>query len=299
MGNKSKTTTLFGKYLKKINARPAKIEPVTGIKPKAISLLSTTPNRTIYADEFYKIIYVANHQAGLTDVDFKIAVDEIFPNRLRTDLLEEFRNYSPEGLFIKKRTQQQSYIEEKTGIPEGKLSKYFGDREKRALALEIIGIAEGIGMDILEAFKEIYGPISEIETTPLPSTATLNERTNTIYQYIEAYNQSDVSGMVSNMVDSVVFVNIVNNQISMRLGNLIDFTNQATEALSYFSQRQQNILSMTHKGGDTTEITVLFKAVVALDAPIGLKQGDEIKLHGKSIFKFSETGKIVMLTDVS
>lgn len=151
--------TRLGVYLKKIGAKAVKIKELTDVDPKKISLLSTNDKRKIYADEFYKIIYAAHQQTGLGENEFNIAIEEIFPDRIRVNLLEEFDDYSPEGKFFKKYTQQQSEIENKLGIPNAKISKYFGDNQKRALAIEIITFAESIGLNVLQTFKEIYGDI--------------------------------------------------------------------------------------------------------------------------------------------
>lgn len=293
-----KEITLFGKYLKKIKASQSKIADVIGIKSKRISLLSTEETASPYADEFYKIVYIANHQAGLEEESFYEAIDEIFPNLPQIDLLAEFKDLSPEAQLFKKYTQKQGDIEEKLGIAPGKISKYFGNKNKRALAIEIISFAKGMALDILEVFKAVYGKIGEIECNPLPSPAVLNERVNNIYQYIDAYNQSDVLNMITNMADTIVFVNITNNQPTMQSEGIDEFKKQATEAISYFSHRQQTIISMTHRP-NSTEIIVDYKAIAAVDFPNEIKKGDEIKLRGKSIFKFSQEGKIIELRDVS
>ena len=298
MENKERNITLFGKYLKKIKANQSKVADVIGIKSKRISLLSTEETASPYADEFYKIVYVANHQAGLEEESFYEAIDEIFPNPPQVDLLADFKDLSSEAQLFKKYMQKQGDIEEKLGIANGKISKYFGDKNKRALAIEIISFAKGMGLDVLEVFKEVYGKIGEVEDTPLPNPAVLNERTNSIYQYIEAYNQSDLLNMITNMADAIVFVNIANNQPSMHLEGIDEFKKQAIEAISYFSHRQQTIISMTHRQ-NSTEIVIDYKAIAAVDFPNEIKKGDEIKLRGKSIFKFSQEGKIIELTDVS
>lgn len=298
MENKERNITLFGKYLKKIKANQSKVADVIGIKSKRISLLSTEESASPYADEFYKIVYIANHQAGLEEESFYEAIDEIFPNLPQVDLLAEFKDLSSEAQLFKKYMQKQGDIEEKLGIANGKISKYFGDKNKRALAIEIISFAKGMGLDVLEVFKEIYGKIGKIEGTSLPNPAVLNERTNSIYQYIEAYNQSDVLNMITNMADAIVFANIANNQPTMQLEGIDEFKKQAIEAISYFSHRQQTIISMTHRP-NSTEIIIDYKAIAAVDLPNEIKKGDEIKLRGKSIFKFSQEGKIIGLTDVS
>jgi len=296
--DENKKLTRFGTYLKKIGARHSKIAPVIGIKPKAISLLATDNGRTIYAEDFYKIISVANKQAGLTDQAFTTATDEIFPSRRKTDLLEEFKDYSPESLFFKKHTQQQAGLEKKLEIPENKLSKYFGDHKKRIIAIEMICFIEGMGYDLLSAFKEIYGPIGEDESASLPYPEILNERTTKIYQYVKAYNELDVPNMVGQMVDAIIFDNYENNQSTLHLEGIDEFKKQAVDALAYFTERRQKILSLTHKP-NATEITVAYEAIAGMDFPNGIKEGDKIQLSGRSVFEFSPAGKISKLTDYS
>src|SRR5690606_18778390 len=97
---------------------------------------------------------------GLDEDYCNKAIDEFFPDRPADNLLADFKDFSPEGQFFKKYTQKQGDIEEKLGIANGKISKYFGDKRKRALATEIIAFADGMGLDILEVFKEIYGGLN-------------------------------------------------------------------------------------------------------------------------------------------
>lgn len=160
MENKSLKLTLFGQYLKKLGGKPSKIGPLVNINPKNISLLSTNEARIIYGEEFYKIIYAAQKQAKLDDKEFIVAINEIFPTRPKVDLLDEYKDYSAEAKFFKKHTLSQSDIEEKIGIASGKISKYFGDINKRPLAIEIICFIEGLGLDILQTLKSIYGEIN-------------------------------------------------------------------------------------------------------------------------------------------
>lgn len=290
-------TTGIGRYLQTLKSNKARISRLSGISTSRINAISNSEETKPYAEEFYKIIYIATRQAGLGDERFNQAVDEIFPNRKNIDLLAEFRDLSPEGQFFKKYTQKQTDIEQKLGIANGKISKYFGDKSKRALVIEIIEFADGMGLDVLETFKEIYGTIDETENISLPNPTVLNERVDGIYQYIEAYNQLDVPNMIVNMSDTIIFLNMENNKSTMRLEGRDEFKKQAIEAVSYFTHRQQTILSMTHKW-NSTEITVDYRAIAAMDFPNAIKKGDEVKLKVKSIFEFSEDGKIVKLTDI-
>lgn len=164
----SKKRTLIGKYLDKLGIRPSRIGDASGINPKNITLLSTQETRKIYADEFYKIIYTTHLLSDIPEEQFKRAIDEIFPNRTKIDLLAEYKNLPPEAKFFKKYTQTQSEIEKKLVFPSGKISKYNGakDDNRKALAIEIISFSEGMGLDVLKAFKDIYG---EINLDKLPS----------------------------------------------------------------------------------------------------------------------------------
>lgn len=132
----------------------------------------------------------------------------------------------------------------------------------------------------------------------LTSASVLNDRTEKIFQYVEAYNKMDVEDMIANFDDGIIFQNIMNDEKTMELQGIEEFKKQAIEALYYFSERQQSIESITHTHS-STEITINYRAVAAIDFGNGIKKGDEINLQGKSIFEFSADGKIVRLTDIS
>ncbi|WP_343539735.1 nuclear transport factor 2 family protein [Sphingobacterium thalpophilum] len=128
--------------------------------------------------------------------------------------------------------------------------------------------------------------------------AILNDRTNKIFRYVEAYNSMDVGKMTVDFDDQIVFLNLMNGEKTMELQGIEEFKKQAIEALSYFSERKQSIETLTHNI-DPSEISINYWAVAAMDFPNGLKKGDEITLKGKSVFEFSADGKIVKLTDIA
>ncbi|MGJ1237757.1 nuclear transport factor 2 family protein [Sphingobacterium multivorum] len=132
----------------------------------------------------------------------------------------------------------------------------------------------------------------------LMSASVLNERTEKIFRYLDAYNKMDVENMMADFDDGVVFLNVNNGEKSIELEGIEEFKKQAIEALSYFILREQAIESMTHTN-NSTEIVINYRAIAARDFPNGLKKGGEIKLQGKSIFEFSEDGKISRLTDIA
>ncbi len=137
-----------------------------------------------------------------------------------------------------------------------------------------------------------------LERKGLMQPNILNERTTKIFRYVDAYNKMNVKSMITDFGDGIVFLNIMNGERSMELQGIEEFKKQAIEALSYFSEREQVIESITHIYS-STEITIVYRAIAAMDFPNGLKKGDEIKLKGKSVFEFSAEGKIVRLTDIA
>ncbi|WP_286767891.1 MULTISPECIES: nuclear transport factor 2 family protein [Sphingobacterium] len=131
----------------------------------------------------------------------------------------------------------------------------------------------------------------------LTEPSILNNRTEKIFKYVEAYNQMDAKNMIADFSDDIIFKNVVNGEKTMELQGIEEFKKQAIEALSYFSEREQVIESITHNYS-TTDISITYRAIAAMDFPNGLKKGEEISLDGKSIFEFSDDGKIIRLTDI-
>lgn len=138
----------------------------------------------------------------------------------------------------------------------------------------------------------------EEKTQSLINPSVLNDRTTKVFNYVEAYNNMDVPNMIADFSDDIIFQNVMNGEKTMELRGIEEFKRQAIDALSYFSERQQSIESITHNYS-STEITISYRAIAAIDFPNGLKKGDEINLKGKSISEFSEDGKIVRLTDIA
>jgi Uncharacterized conserved protein (DUF2358). len=132
----------------------------------------------------------------------------------------------------------------------------------------------------------------------LPGAPVLNDRTDKIFRYVEAYNKIDVENMIADFADDIIFINVMNGENTMELKGIEEFKKQAIEALSYFTEREQSIETITHTRS-STEIVINYSAISAMDFSNGLKKGDEINIQGKSIFEFSTDGKIVRLTDIS
>lgn len=122
-------------------------------------------------------------------------------------------------------------------------------------------------------------------------------REEIINNYIDGYNQFNVDKMLDNFADDIVFNNIQNGEVNLTLTGIIAFREQAEQAKSYFSERQQSITGIKHFN-DRTEVDIDYRAVLASDWPNGLKKGHELRLSGRSIFEF-KGDKIIKLTDIS
>jgi len=103
--------------------------------------------------------------------------------------------------------------------------------------------------------------------------------------------------MCKNIAEDVVFENINDGNITMSLKGKDAFLEQAMSVLDLFSSRKQTITSILHRN-NISEITIDYEAKVAKDLPNDMKKGQELRLTGKSIFEFSDDGKIVKLKDV-
>lgn len=289
--------TLLGEYLNSLNIVKDKIRDLASIKRPRMNDLNNKETAKPTPEEFYKIIYLAIRSAGLPDNEFGNAIETIFPTRPKGHLLLDFKHLPKEIQFLKKYTLRQNEVEEKIGMSENKISKLANEKTKDLLAVELICFIEGLGENVLDTFKRIYGPIKSVDNS-LPRAPIINARTEKIFHYIHAYNRMEVEGMIADLAPEIVFLNVINNEQTMHLQGIEAFEKQATEALSFFSEREQSIESMTHTRS-STEITINYRAIAAMDFPNGVEKGEEINLIGKSIFEFSADGKISRLTDIS
>jgi hypothetical protein len=133
-----------------------------------------------------------------------------------------------------------------------------------------------------------------MQNTPSP---TMKQRERIINNYVKAYNNFDIDGMLIDLDQSIKFVNISSGEVNMTLNGLSAFKAQAIQAKDLFSIREQTIKSFKHPD-DQSEIEIAYSAVLAIDLPNGLKRGDKLNINGKSTFKFSGD-KIIEITDIS
>lgn len=123
------------------------------------------------------------------------------------------------------------------------------------------------------------------------------ERETLIKEYISAYNAMNVEKMLSPLHSELIFENFSGEEKTHFLVGKKAFKNQALEALGYFSERNQSILNITHQKSNS-EVTISYRATLAIDIPNGPKKGDKLDFEGKSIFEFKEN-KISKIQDFS
>lgn len=123
------------------------------------------------------------------------------------------------------------------------------------------------------------------------------EKRNLVENYIRAYNDFDIKGMLANLHENVVFKNVSNGETTLEITGIDAFRNQAEQAAGFFAEREQRIEKVVFRE-DVCEVDIAYRAKLASDAPNGLKAGDSLTLNGKSIFRFVE-GKISEINDIS
>ncbi len=117
-----------------------------------------------------------------------------------------------------------------------------------------------------------------------------------IDEYIRAYNEFDVDGMLRNVHKDVELKNTTNGEINVHLKGIDILKKQAEQSANLFKKREMIIVEQVING-DTVENTINFKGVIAVDFPDGPKEDELVKLEGKSIFQF-EKGKIILIEDI-
>jgi hypothetical protein len=125
----------------------------------------------------------------------------------------------------------------------------------------------------------------------------MENRERIIADYIKGYNNFDIDRMVKDFDKDMIFENLSNGESTLVLNGVEAFREQATQSTSYFAERMQAVKSLIHLP-DQTEVEIDYFAILAADLPNGMKKGEELKISGKSIFRFSGD-KIIGLIDIS
>lgn len=118
-----------------------------------------------------------------------------------------------------------------------------------------------------------------------------------IDEYLRAYNNFNVENMIKDVHEDIVFRNIANGEVNLELKGKEALKNQAEQAVNLFKKRKMNITEQKCEN-NVVENIIDFTGILAVDIPDGPKEGEIIKLKGKSVFQF-EKGKIILIEDIS
>ncbi|MBC9796950.1 nuclear transport factor 2 family protein [Sinomicrobium weinanense] len=125
----------------------------------------------------------------------------------------------------------------------------------------------------------------------------MTDQEQIVKNYIEAYNNFDIEGMLNDLHPDILFENVSGGKTDLTLRGIFDFEQQARKAIAFFSQRKQAITSI-NKNNNTVTVDINYTGILAQDLPNGMKKGDTITLKGRSIFDFKDR-KITHIRDES
>lgn len=118
-----------------------------------------------------------------------------------------------------------------------------------------------------------------------------------IDQYLQAYNNFNIDGMVKHLHPNVEFKNITGDEVNVYIQGLETLKMQAQDSTKLFKKREMKITKQTING-DVIINKIDFKAVFNIDIPNGPQSGELIKFKNESVFKF-KGDKIISIADIS
>ena len=111
------------------------------------------------------------------------------------------------------------------------------------------------------------------------------EKESVISDYLAAYNNFDVEGMIALVHPKVTFVNIYEDKVNARAEGLEQLRKLANKSKALFSSQHQEAIKFNFIG-DRVKVDIAFEGVLAADLPNGMKAGDTLRFHGSSEFEF-------------
>ncbi|BBB68739.1 hypothetical protein UNDYM_4486 [Undibacterium sp. YM2] len=116
--------------------------------------------------------------------------------------------------------------------------------------------------------------------------------------YLHAYNNFDIEGMLKLLHEEINFHNISGEEVTVSTAGKQEFFKLADMSRNFFSSREQVPLRRDVLDNGNVRLQISFNAVVGMDLPNGLKQGQQLQLQGVSEFAF-EDKLIKSITDIS
>jgi hypothetical protein len=118
-----------------------------------------------------------------------------------------------------------------------------------------------------------------------------------VKNFINAYNSFDVESMITYLHPDIEFNNISNGLENARTKGIKEFRELANSSIKIFKEREQTITSYI-ESGDTVNVEINFRGILAIDLPNGLRFGENLTMKGKSKYVFKDN-LIILLVDES
>ncbi len=125
----------------------------------------------------------------------------------------------------------------------------------------------------------------------------IEEIKDSIYRYIDAYNNFDIDTMMEVLAKDIRFENIAGGEVNGKTSGKAEFEILARQSARLFASRKQMVKKMKVEG-DRAFVEIEFEGVLAQDFPNGLKAGETLALKGTSEFGFTN-GFISSIVDKS
>ncbi len=120
---------------------------------------------------------------------------------------------------------------------------------------------------------------------------------NSIYRYIDAYNNFDIDTMIEVLAKDIRFENVSGGEVNARTSGKAEFEVLARQSARLFASRKQTVKTIKIEG-DRAFVEIEFEGVLAQDLSNGLKAGETLALKGTSEFEFTN-GFISSIVDKS
>jgi ketosteroid isomerase-like protein len=120
---------------------------------------------------------------------------------------------------------------------------------------------------------------------------------NSIYRYIDAYNNFDIDAMIGMLAPDVRFENVSGGEVNAKTSGKAEFEVLAGQSARLFASRKQTVKTIKIEG-DSAFVEIEFEGVLAEDLPNGVKAGEKLALQGTSEFVFMN-GFISSIVDKS
>ncbi len=116
-----------------------------------------------------------------------------------------------------------------------------------------------------------------------------------VEDYIEFYNNQNVSSMMMLFAEDVIFESVSNSGETTKTTSKKELEHLANSSLQFFKERKQTSINWI-VDEESVAIEIDYRAILAKDLSRELKAGAEIKIRGASFFTF-KNGLITRLTD--